>query len=327
MPKGAQMSAKTVADASRFAILPALFAVFVAARILSRGSSIDHWLPEWWTFSILGTLMMLERFYAYKYAVSQRPLLARDILSTLINVFVTGAVTGMIVFPVLAFFTEHFLGRKLVFASSGQLGPFWVQVAAILVGVSFFRYWMHRLQHKNEFLWKLHSYHHAVTDLQASNTFVSNPIDFALRNVLVFVALGLIGFNPLAILIAIPAVQVYGIFSHCGGDVRGGWLNYLFVTPEVHRWHHSAVVPEGHKYSVNYGVEFSFWDVVFGTYYLPLKDGQRQQPERLGHPGGMADESNYLKLLLVPLGLYGIVPWLRRRLWIASDPEGPQPAE
>jgi sterol desaturase/sphingolipid hydroxylase (fatty acid hydroxylase superfamily) len=308
------MSAKTFAYASRFAILPVLFAVFVAVRIATKGSSIDRWMPEWWTFLILGTLMILERLYAYKYSVSQRPLLARDITSTLVNVFVTGAVTGMIVYPVLVLFPEHFLGRRLVFASPGQLGPFWLQFAVILLGVSFFRYWMHRFQHKNEFLWKLHSYHHAVSDLQASNTFVSNPVDFALRNVLVFVLLGIIGFDPLAILVAIPTVQVYGIFSHCGGDVKGGWLNYLFVTPEVHRWHHSATVPQGYNYSVNYGVEFSFWDVLFGTYYLPQQDGARQPPERLGHPSGMPDERNYFRLLLVPLGLYGVFPWFRRKL-------------
>jgi sterol desaturase/sphingolipid hydroxylase (fatty acid hydroxylase superfamily) len=104
-------------------------------------------------------------------------------------------------------------------------------------------------------------------------------------------------------------------------------LNYLFVTPEVHRWHHSATVPEGYGYSCNYGVEFSFWDVIFGTYYLPQKDGQTEQPERIGHPSGLADESNYLKLLLVPLGLYGVDPWFKRVLRIPMGPQGQQPAE
>src|SRR6185312_14917226 len=141
-------------------------------------------------------------------------------------------------------------GRKFVFTSS--LGPVWLQIIMILLLVSFFRYWMHRLQHKNEFLWKLHSYHHRVTDLRALNDLTSNPVDFALRNLLVYVVLG-----------------VWGIFSHCGGDVRGGWLNYVVATPEVHRWHHTVEVPKGYGYSVNYGVEFSFWDLLFGTYYLP----------------------------------------------------------
>ncbi len=320
------MSAKSVAYASRFVILPALFVVFVAAKILMKGHAVDRWLPHWDTLMIIGTVMILERLYAYKYSVSQKGFLARDITSTFVNVFVTGVVTGFVVLPILVFFTQHYFGRRFVFVSSEQLGPLWVQVAAILLLVSLFRYWMHRLQHRNEFLWKLHSYHHRVTDLRALNDFTSNPIDFALRNVLVYVLLGIVGFSPLAMLFAVPALGVWGIFSHCGGDVRGGWLNYLFVTPEVHRWHHTAAVPEGYGYSVNYGVEFSFWDVIFGTYYLPQKDGQTMQA-RIGHPGGLPDESNYLRLLLVPLGLYGIVPWLRRLLRIPRSPEGPQAAE
>ena len=60
--------------------------------------------------------------------------------------------------------------------------------------------------------------------------------------------------------------------SHCGAGLHAGWLNRVFVTPEVHRWHHSAKVPDGHKYSV---------------------------PEKLGHPDGVADEGNYFKLFFV----------------------------
>ena len=91
-------------------------------------------------------------------------------------------------------------------------------------------------------------------------------------------------------------------------------MNYVFVTPEVHRWHHSGEVPENHRYSVNYGVEFAFWDILFGTFHLPEKDGQPEQPTRIGHPGGYADESNYLKLLLAPLGLYRPLSWFKRVL-------------
>jgi len=121
--------------------------------------------------------------------------------------------------------------------------------------------------------------------------------------------------------------NVTAVFSHCGGDVKGGFLNYLFVTPEVHRWHHSAKVPEGYGYSCNYGVEFAFWDVVFGTYYLPHKDGETVQPEHIGHPSGLPDEGNYLRLLLVPLGLYRPLLRLARALRIPVGQEGQQPAE
>jgi len=302
------MQAKTIA----YLILPILFAVFYAVRIVSYGLPIDQWLPKWHHLLIIGTIVVVERLYAYSRAVSQRYVLPRDILSSLVNLYVTGAVAALIFLPILAFFPEVFLGRRFVFTSPRQLGPIWLQVFTVIVLVSFFRYWMHRLQHSVPFLWELHSYHHRVTDLTVVNTLVLHPIDFALRNVLIFVALGLIGFHPYALLLAFPATLISGLVSHCAAEVRGGPLNYVFATPEVHRWHHSATVPDGHRYAVNYGVEFSFWDILFGTFYLPGPASDPEQPERMGHPGGLPDEPSYLKLLLVPLGLYRPLPWFRR---------------
>ena len=313
------MSTSTLLSAGRFLILPLLFAGLVAIEI--RGHGLDQRLPHWETFLTLAAVILMERIYANSRAVSQRGLLVRDLTSNFVNVFIAGVVTTLLVLPPLAFLTQHLFGRKFVFTSS--LGPVWLQIIMILLLVSFFRYWMHRLQHRNEFLWKLHSYHHRVTDLRALNDLTSNPVDFALRNLLVYVVLGVVGFDSLAFLVAVPVLSVWGIFSHCGGDVRGGWLNYVVATPEVHRWHHTTEVPEGYGYSVNYGVEFSFWDLLFGTYYLPRKDGLVVRPH-IGHPSGLPDETSYLRLLLVPFGLYGIVSWLKRLLRI---PEGPQPAE
>ena len=310
------MSAKKLVTLSSLIILPVMYLIFYGVHLLSRGRPLAESL-KWDGLVLLATIIGLEYVYKYRYAVPQKALLTRDIIANVVNKYVTGAVTALLVLPVLLFVPQHFLGRKVFLASPEQLGPFWLQVVVILVAASFFRYWMHRLQHKNEFLWSLHSYHHRVSDLTALNTDVSNPLDFALRNVVIFLILGVIGFNPLAILLTVPATNVSAGISHWGADVKGGVLNYVFVTPEVHRWHHSATVPEGHKYSVNYGVEFAFWDILFGTYHLPQKDGQAVPPERIGHPGGLADEPNYLKLLLMPLGLYA-PSWFKR---------GPQPAE
>lgn len=319
---------KSVFYLSSLAIVPILFALFYGVRLVGRVYGIDRWVPKWDTLLILATMILVERIYTYRYAVSQRSVLARDVISNVVNLYVTGTVTGLIILPILVFLPEHFLGRKLIMASPEQLGPIWLQVAVIMVSVSLFRYWMHRMQHTVPFLWELHAYHHRVTDLQATNTYVSHPIDFALRNVLIFLVLGIIGFSPFALLLAVPASNISGTFSHCGGDVKAGLLNYVFVTPEVHRWHHSAQVPEGYGYSCNYGVEFSFWDIIFGTFYLPQKNGVAVQPERIGYPGGgLPDEGNYLKLLLVPLGLYRPLSWFKQALRIQGGARGQQPAE
>jgi len=310
------MSAKSVFALSGLVVLPVLYVLFITLHVVTLHEPISDWLPKWDRLLLLVAIVGLERAYTYRYAGSQRHMLMRDIFSNIVNLYITAAVAAFLLLPLLQFIPEYFLGRKSLVATPDALGPIWVQIPILLLSVSFFRYWMHRWQHNNEFLWKLHSYHHRVTDLRASNAEVSNPVDFALRNVIVFLMLGIVGFDIFATLIAFSITNITAVFSHCGGDVKGGFLNYLFVTPEVHRWHHAVDVPEGYGYSCNYGVEFSFWDVIFGTYYLPYENGESVQPARIGHPTGIADEGNYLKILLKPFGLY---PRLK--------PRGPQPAE
>ena len=109
-------------------IIPVLFVAFYALRALADRSVIEQWLPEWDTFVILGAMMVVERIYTYRYAVSQRPVLARDIASTLVNVYLTYAVTAFILLPGLLLLTELLFGRRLMVASPEQLGPVWLQV-------------------------------------------------------------------------------------------------------------------------------------------------------------------------------------------------------
>jgi len=313
------MSAKTAFAISSFLVLPVLCVAFITLHLVTLHEPITRWLLHWDRLLSLLIIIGLERLYTYRYAVSQRHMLIRDSLAYIVNLYVAVSVVAFALVPLLHFIPEHLLGRRYVMASPQALGPIWLQIAVLIVSVSLIRYWIHRWQHSNAFLWKLHSYHHRVTDLKAMNAEFSHPVDFVLRNVILFFVLATVGFNPSALLISFTVANISGIFSHCGADLRGGFLNYLFVTPEVHRWHHAADVPQGYGYSCNYGVEFSFWDIVFGTYYLPRQNGETLQPVRIGHPSGLPDESNYLKILLDPFGLYRPLAWLLRK--------GPQPAE
>lgn len=294
------MAAKRFAELARYAILPLLLVVLVAMSLLMRGTAVQRSFPYYHTFLLYFAMIVLERAYTYSRAVSQRHMIWRDLISTAVETFIAGAIMGAIVLPVLHYFPNAFLGRRFLFGLSNQLGPLWLQVLTVLLLISFFSYWVHRFEHTNEFMWKLHGYHHSVTSLQISNVLVSNPFEWALRNVLGGLILSIVGFNPIAVVIA-GGLNVYGDFSHCGGDLKGGWLNYVFNTPEVHRWHHAVELPDDPKfrYGCNYGVGVSFWDILFGTFYLPKDEkGRVVPPSRLGHPGGYPDEPNYLKILL-----------------------------
>ena len=294
------MLIKKFAELSRYAVLPVLLIGLVGLSLVMRGSAFAKAFPYYHTFVLYFAMITLERVYTYSRGVSQKHMIWRDLISTAVETFVAGGIMAAMVLPVLHYFPNTFLGRRFLFGLSDQLGPLWVQILVVLLFASFFSYWVHRLEHTNEFLWKLHGYHHSVTSLQISNVLVSNPFEWALRNVMGGLLLGIVGFNPIAIVIA-GGLNIYGDFSQCGSDLKGGWLNYIFNTPEVHRWHHSVEFPDDKKfrYGCNYGVGVSFWDILFGTFYLPKDEkGQVMAPLSLGHPSGYADEPNYLKILL-----------------------------
>jgi len=296
---GVHMSIRQLFSARGFLIFPAALLLIYWGRLYLRGEEIYLLVPGIATFSTLGAMMLLELAFRYEKRVAQRYVAWRDLFSTLMNVLVSGTVMTAVFTPRVIFLPELLFGRSLFFASPANLGPFWLQLILVALLYSFLRYSVHRLQHRIGFLWALHAYHHSVTDLKASNTFVSHPIDYSLRNVLPPVILAYVGFDPSAIVFGAGLLNTASTLSHCGAGLHAGWLNRIFVTPEVHRWHHSAQVPEGHRYSVNYGVGFAIWDQIFGTYYLPVEDGIPLQPERIGNPDGVADEPNYLKLFFL----------------------------
>jgi sterol desaturase/sphingolipid hydroxylase (fatty acid hydroxylase superfamily) len=294
------MVARKFAELAHYAILPVFLAALVGLSLAMRGTAFAHAFPLYHTVALYIGLLVLERVFTYSRRVSQRHMVWRDLISTAVETFVAAGVMAAVVLPVLHYFPDTFLGRRFLFGLSDQLGPLWLQVLTVLLLISFFSYWVHRWQHTSDFWWKLHGYHHGVTSLQISNVLVSNPLEWAMRNILGSLFLSLVGFNPIAIVIA-NGLNIYGDFSHCGGDLKGGWLSYVFNTPEVHRWHHSTEFPDDPKfrYGCNYGVGVSFWDQLFGTFYLPKDEqGRVLAPARLGHPEGYADEPNYLKILI-----------------------------
>jgi ornithine lipid hydroxylase len=293
------MSIRKTLSSPALLVFPLAFLFLYWAHIYFDGRPIARTIPSFVTFFSLAVLILLEQVFRYEKGVSQKKLALRDIASTAVNTLVTGTVLRFVFVPLVVFLPELLFGRSVYFASSAQLGPLWLQVIVASLLYSFLRYGVHRVQHMVPFLWELHSYHHSVTDLKASNTFVSHPLDFALRNILPPIFLAYVGFDPAAILFGAGLLGTASLMSHCGAGLHATWLNQLFVTPEVHRWHHAAKVPEGHRYSVNYGVGLVLWDRLLGTYYLPMKDGVPVQPDKLGHPEGVPDEPNYFKLLLL----------------------------
>lgn len=199
----------------------------------------------------------------------------RDTIFTFVNIFITSKFGELLVIYILARGMELYFSDYTLFKAS-NLGPLWLQVTAAILLNEFVRYWSHFAQHKIPALWKLHAIHHSVKEIYSLNTFYSHPLDFFVRNCFSLPIVITFGFSTEAVMIATAFLAVSGVFSHSRANFRFSWLNYIFSTNQLHRWHHSTVPAESDK---NFGVCLSIWDLVFGTWFLP-KD--REAPAETG---------------------------------------------
>ena len=154
--------------------------------------------------------------------------------------------------------------------------PLALQLPVALVLGDLFLYWTHRLAHEVPLLWRFHAIHHSAPRLYFFNAHRFHPIDLLLSYGCWYVPLVALGAGPDLIALHTVFTAVNGIFKHTNFPLRlGGW-NRVFSAAETHRWHHSPVLAEANS---NYGQNLMVWDVVFGTWALPV---DRRPPVAVG---------------------------------------------
>ncbi len=144
--------------------------------------------------------------------------------------------------------------------------PLLVQLLLMFIVAEFFRYWIHRFSHKFKPLWKLHAVHHAADKLYTINVGRFHPLDKSLQFLGDTLPFLLIGIAPEVFAAYFVLYALNGFYQHSNANVKLGALNWFIASPELHRWHHSAVYSEAHS---NFGNNLIIWDSIFGTRYLP----------------------------------------------------------
>lgn len=153
--------------------------------------------------------------------------------------------------------------------------PVAAQVMLALAIGEFGLYWAHRLAHEWWPAWCWHAVHHSVTRLWFINTGRFHFLDSLWKSAFAL-TLGLLAGAPKEIIMWVLVITPFiGFLTHCNVDMRCGWINWVFNTPQLHRWHHSRVAEEGNS---NYGENLMLWDIVFGTRYFP----DRRPPQNIG---------------------------------------------
>ncbi len=176
--------------------------------------------------------------------------------------------------------------------------PLWAQAIEALFLVDLLSYLGHRLLHTRTF-WPFHAVHHSPEELDWLSAVRNHPVNVIIQRLLCVFPVILIGYSPRAIAMLGPFFALYGYFVHANLKFDLWPLRKIFVSPIMHRWHHTFVDEGGDK---NYGEIFAFWDVLFGTFYLPAR-----KPERLG-----ADEA-------IPESALGQMAWPFQRIFASHS--------
>ncbi len=164
-------------------------------------------------------------------------------------------------------------GVVMVWGDNNQFGllyhvdlPVWVELLfAILILDLVAQYTVHYLLHHVKWMWRLHMVHHADTHVDATTGTRHHPGDLVARLVFSMVTLVLVGIPAVYYLLYRFITPFFGYFTHANIKLPGKLdraLSYVFVTPDMHKFHHHYRAPWTDS---NFGNVFSVWDRMFGT--------------------------------------------------------------
>ena len=143
--------------------------------------------------------------------------------------------------------------------------PGWMAFVLAFVLLDFAIYLQHVVFHHVPVLWRLHRLHHADLDFDTTTGIRFHPLEIALSMGIKLALVLALGAPPEAVLVFEIVLNATSLFNH--GNVSlgkfDGLVRAIFVTPDMHRVHHSAVRTETNS---NFGFNFSFWDRLCGTY-------------------------------------------------------------
>jgi sterol desaturase/sphingolipid hydroxylase (fatty acid hydroxylase superfamily) len=210
---------------------------------------------------------------AWALAARRRRHVARNFALFLLAVVIADGVVGIGLFGV---------GSRLNVQPNGLLTPLdlpiWALVLAGVLATDLAGYLFHRLSHRWRFLWLIHSVHHSDHQLDASTAVREHPVEMVCDVAILAGTLMALGIPLWVEGLRAAILNPQALAQHANIDYprwverRLGWL---LVTPAMHRVHHS---PDPRETNTNYGIMFSFWDRLFGTY----RASEREAGARFG---------------------------------------------
>jgi sterol desaturase/sphingolipid hydroxylase (fatty acid hydroxylase superfamily) len=174
-----------------------------------------------------------------------------------------------------------------------------LEMAVGIIFLDLMIYLQHVVLHMIPFFWRFHKVHHSDLDLDVSSGFRFHPLEILGSMIYKLGLVAALGPSVMTVVVFEAILSGMAQFTHSNIKLPLGLdrtLRWLFVTPDMHRIHHSVEVAETNS---NYGFNISIWDRLLGTY---IHDGKKPQPEIvIGIPEFRTPEQvSLLQLMLIP---------------------------
>lgn len=144
--------------------------------------------------------------------------------------------------------------------------PVWLHALAGIAALDLFAYVAHVLLHRMPFAWRFHRVHHTDEAVNVTTAFRQHPGETVWRVLWQLPAIVLFGLPLWIVVVYLTVSAANAQLEHANIRVPeplDRWLRVLFVTPNMHKVHHSRLQSETDS---NYANIFSVWDRAFGTY-------------------------------------------------------------
>ena len=223
-------------------------------------------MPTWqkaaWIVLVLGFFWILEGYYALVKFRYKKWKHARTNFLLLSMVMLINVLFGILTTGVFIWLDTSGFGILHLFEL-----PVWLElILSLLVLDLIAQYFVHFLLHKVKWMWRLHLIHHTNTNVDVTTGTRPHPFDFMIRESFALLAVILMGM-PIAFYLFYRILSVFfTYFTHANISMPkqiDRLLSYLFVTPNMHKFHHHYQLPWTDR---NYGNMLSIWDRLFGTF-------------------------------------------------------------
>lgn len=240
-------------------------------------------------------LLLMEAVWPFRKPVESRR--RRYVINFFIlgsNALLLNIVLGSLVVSSFQLFESRRLGLLRAFDVTG-----WINALSTVVVLDGITYLWHRAYHTVPVMWRMHRVHHSDLDLDVTSSgrfHLTEMILSALFRLAVIAALGASFAGVVIFEITFCVANQIGHSNIRIPQPVEDWLRTVFVTPDMHRIHHSQ---EKIDTNSNFSTIFSWWDRLFGTYRF----GMNQQSLVIGLPEYSRPADVALeKVLVMPFG-------------------------